>query len=127
VVGMGLQEADLKYTSSDSLNGIVDKLKATFESGRTLPVSYRKKQLTALVKMLQDNTPAFRDALWKDLRKGEFETDLWEVNITISEANHMLSHIDEWAKYVTFHVKTQIIHIFILKSRMDNISHYFHA
>jgi aldehyde dehydrogenase (NAD+) len=95
---MGIEEADLKFTPLDSLSGIVDKLKATFESGKTLPVAYRKKQLHAVANMLTENRSAFRTALHKDLRKGEFETDLWEIDITVSEAMHLLSHLDEWAK-----------------------------
>lgn len=48
---------------------LVKDLRTTFASGRTLPVEYRKEQLTKLRDLLTENDEALCEAVYKDLRK----------------------------------------------------------
>lgn len=48
--------------------------------------------------MLDENTDAICDALYKDLRKHKNETILGELIPTKEEINDALEHLEEWAK-----------------------------
>jgi len=74
---------------------IVSELRESFLSGKTRSLSYRKKQLKALRRMIDENEDAFYDALKADLRKPWMETFLTEVNLmrrdidsTLREMHH---------------------------------------
>jgi acyl-CoA reductase-like NAD-dependent aldehyde dehydrogenase len=95
---MPLQEADVHYTPLAEIATTVAKLKDTFASHRTFPLSYRKKQLHAVANLLKENKTAFCDALMKDLRKSKFESEVYEINVTVGEAYDMIDNLDEWAK-----------------------------
>jgi aldehyde dehydrogenase (NAD+) len=47
----------------------VADLRATFESGRTREVAWRREQLTAVEALLNDREPEIAEALWHDLRR----------------------------------------------------------
>ena len=48
---------------------LVGELRAVFRTGRTRTYEWRKAQLTALLKLLDDNEAKLCDALYKDLHK----------------------------------------------------------
>lgn len=48
---------------------VIEKAKNAFASGKTKNKSFRKKQLTAMLKMIQENESAFIKALLQDLKK----------------------------------------------------------
>ena len=45
------------------------RLRATFQSGKTKSVEFRKEQLEKLLKMFNDHKDEFVDALSEDVRK----------------------------------------------------------
>jgi aldehyde dehydrogenase (NAD+) len=57
----------------------VAKLRATFATGRTRSVEWRKQQLTALETLMAENEAAVADALEQDLGRKPFEAWLAEA------------------------------------------------
>lgn len=75
---------------------LVASLRATFRSGRTKPLAWRRAQLTALRALFTDNREAIADALHADLRKPRPEAYGAEVDLPVREIDHTLAHLEEW-------------------------------
>ena len=52
------------------------ELQATFKTGKTRPIAFRREQLAQLCHLLKDNESRFREALKEDLGRPEIESDL---------------------------------------------------
>jgi aldehyde dehydrogenase (NAD+) len=81
--------------------GVVEKVakaRASFRSGRTRPISWRRSQLEALKRLLNKAGSAIFEALWADLRKPQLEGYLTEVGFVINEIDDTLQHLDRWMK-----------------------------
>ncbi|CAL1708829.1 unnamed protein product [Somion occarium] len=89
---------ELQYTSLDELKSIYDRLSATYKSGVTRPVAYRRKQLIQLARLMQDNQNALEEAQLADLGKPRFEVSFAEVSPVIQSALHAIEHVEEWAR-----------------------------
>ncbi|MFW5925781.1 MAG: aldehyde dehydrogenase family protein [Myxococcota bacterium] len=77
---------------------MVDSLRKTFRSGKTRPLEWRKQQLHALQRMVEENEQAFVEAIRKDMGRSGFETTLAETGYLIGEVKHTLKNLDKWAK-----------------------------
>ena len=86
----------MAHTKIESIAGIVSAARATFASGRTRPLSWRYSQLTAVVKLLEENRARIVAAVAADLHKPTFEADFNEVEIVIAEAHHAISCLSSW-------------------------------
>ncbi|MFI1954160.1 aldehyde dehydrogenase family protein [Streptomyces xinghaiensis] len=75
---------------------LTGRLRATFRSGRTKPLAWRKQQLTRLRALLTENGDAIAAALHTDLRKSRAESDSMEIASTVTEIDHYLEHLEEW-------------------------------
>lgn len=75
----------------------ISKLKDSFASGRTRPLSFRKNQLKALARLIDENTPLICEAVNKDLRKSKYETILSEVAVVRNDIKVHLSQLSSWA------------------------------
>ncbi|MFF0292231.1 aldehyde dehydrogenase family protein [Kitasatospora sp. NPDC004615] len=75
---------------------LIASLRATFRSGRTKPIAWRRAQLTALRTLFTDNRDAIADALQADLRKPRAEAYAAEIDFPIREIDHTLAHLEEW-------------------------------
>ena len=81
---------------------MITELKQTqnkyFLTGETKSIAFRKKALlvfkTEIIKREQD----IIDALYKDLKKPEFESVLSETEVVISELNLTIKNLNTWAK-----------------------------
>jgi aldehyde dehydrogenase (NAD(P)+) len=91
-------ESYLECTNVNDIPVIIEKLKSTFESGRTLPLEFRKKQLHALIQLLRENEQVCYDALMKDLSKCRYESQLMEYAITISQIAIIIENLNDWIK-----------------------------
>ncbi len=76
----------------------LQELRASFRAGHTRPMAWRRKQLKRLKALLRENEQALADALHKDLRKSFFEAWITEINFTVNEIDHSLTHMEEWAR-----------------------------
>lgn len=69
---------------------------AFFESGQTLPLSFRKTQLKKLKQGIKKYESALLDALYADMRKHPMEAYGSEVGFAYTEIDHILSSLREW-------------------------------
>ncbi|WP_254801948.1 aldehyde dehydrogenase family protein [Kitasatospora sp. SUK 42] len=76
----------------------VARLNATFATGRTKPLAWRKAQLRALRRLLVEQEAAFAAALHTDLRKSTTEAYTTEIGFTVNEIDHTLRHLDRWLR-----------------------------
>lgn len=58
-----------------------ESLRATFKAGVPLSLKWRKQQLLQLARMVQENAPAFAEAVSKDLGKPKTEMYFGEIVI----------------------------------------------
>ncbi len=86
------------------------KLRKFFNTGDTKKISYRKKQLRKLRKAIRKNENAIMEALYKDLKKPNFESYASEIGILYTEIRHMLWHLRSWSRKQE--VKTPVIHFY---------------
>lgn len=52
---------------------MLEGLRTKFDTGTTLPIEFRLKQLKALYRMVDENAPRMLEVLNKDLRKAPLE------------------------------------------------------
>ncbi|MFJ9473427.1 aldehyde dehydrogenase family protein [Streptomyces mirabilis] len=74
----------------------VARLRATFDTGRTKPVAWRKQQLQALRRLLTEQQDVFAQALQTDLGKSATESHMMEIGFLVREIDHTLRHLDRW-------------------------------
>ncbi|MGW6281230.1 aldehyde dehydrogenase family protein [Kribbella sp. NPDC055071] len=75
---------------------LVTDLRATFESGVTRPVEWRRAQLAALKSMLLEQDEDFVKALYADLGKPADEARGTELMFVVNEIDHTLEHLEAW-------------------------------
>lgn len=80
------------------ISAIVAGQRAFFESGKTLPVAYRKQALKKLYAAITARESTLAAALQKDLGKSDFESYMCEIGLVLDEISYMLRHIDRFAK-----------------------------
>ncbi|KAL6073306.1 aldehyde dehydrogenase 3, member A2 [Balamuthia mandrillaris] len=83
--------------ASNSASTIVQSLRTTFREGKTLPLAWRREQLSALISLLTENKEQIMEALKEDLRQTILLAES-EVDIPMKEAKLALSKLDEWTK-----------------------------
>lgn len=77
---------------------LMASLKTTFQSGKTRALSWRKAQLNALAKLVEDNQQAIADALERDLGKCQAESYTSEIGFLLSDIKHTLKHLSKWSQ-----------------------------
>jgi len=76
----------------------IDRLRATYKSGKTLPLAWRRSQLLALQRMLTEREAEYQEALKADLHKSTFECFATEIGFLLGEVGHALAHMEAWAR-----------------------------
>jgi len=79
---------------------VVSHLRATFDTGRTRALEWRRDQLGRLDTLLRDHEDELTAALTADLGKSAFEGYSTELGLVRTEIAYALAHLDEWAKPV---------------------------
>ncbi|MBQ1084418.1 MULTISPECIES: aldehyde dehydrogenase family protein [unclassified Nocardiopsis] len=77
---------------------IVSRLRATFDSGRTKPLSWRRAQLRALRRLLTEERATLEKALRSDLGKPSVEAHTTEIGFVVNEIDHTLRHLASWLR-----------------------------
>jgi aldehyde dehydrogenase (NAD+) len=85
-------------TPMTSIAETVATMRATFNSGHTRPLEWRRKQLNGIIAMLEENEPAFLAALKTDLGKPEVEGFITDIAFVTSEVKMMLKNLNKWNK-----------------------------
>lgn len=76
----------------------LQKQRAYFQAGHTLPLSVRKDLLRQLSDAMHQYEKPLADALWTDLHKSYEEAYLTELSIVYGEIRNHLHHLRAWAK-----------------------------
>lgn len=84
--------------SLDHIDGLAERLRATFKTGRTHDHAWRREQLQAILRLLQENTTRFEEALAADLGKPATETFLADIGFPVGEAKLALKNFEKWAQ-----------------------------
>lgn len=74
------------------------RLRASFEAGRTRPLEWRRAQLAAIERMLEEREADFAEALRLDLNKSRYESFLSETSFVIEEAKFAHRHLARWMR-----------------------------
>ncbi|GAC1586523.1 MAG: aldehyde dehydrogenase family protein [Acidimicrobiales bacterium] len=77
--------------------GLVAELRATFNTGRTRPLAWRRRQLEGLRRLLSEAEPELLAALATDLGKPAVEGWLADLAISIDEIDVYLHNLEAWA------------------------------
>ncbi len=83
-------------TPTDLLTSTVETLRATYRSGVTRPLAWRRRQLEQMARMLEENEAAFLEALKVDLGKPAVEGFITDIAFVLSEIESMLKHLTKW-------------------------------
>ena len=83
---------------STDVAATIEGLRATFDSGRTADLTWRKRQLQGIIDLVKQNEQLLLDALAQDLGKPPFDAWLAELNMVKDEAAHAIKHLGGWAK-----------------------------
>lgn len=73
-------------------------LRATFESGRTRSLAWRKEQIAGLRQMMEEGDAELTEALRQDLGRPAMEAFAADIGHTKAELRHIAKHMDGWAK-----------------------------
>lgn len=90
--------AVVKNTPVEAIPKVVEGLRASFLTGKSRSVEYRKKQLKQLYFLVKENETAFVEAIKNDLGRPPMETEFGEIVSVKNEIADAISHVDEWAK-----------------------------
>ena len=77
---------------------VVSGLRKKFLSGKTKSVQWRLDQLKSILNLIQENESEIKDALYKDLRKPAFESDLFEMTVVKNEIVYAIKNLSSWMK-----------------------------
>ena len=77
---------------------IMEKQRKFYSTGETLPISFRKEKLRALLASIEKHEAEILAALYEDLNKSSFEGYITEVSIVKDEIKFTLKHLSRWAK-----------------------------
>ncbi|RNL62858.1 aldehyde dehydrogenase family protein [Nocardioides marmoriginsengisoli] len=82
----------------------VDALRASYGSGRTRPLAWRRQQLAALDMLLVENGSDIEVAIGIDLGKHPLETHLAEIGTVRAEIELAMRNLEQWARPRTIEV-----------------------
>ena len=88
----------LPTRSGGQIPEALQRLRATFATGKTRPIEWRLRQLSELERMMREHEADFAAALQADLHKCSFETALSELGFVTSEAKYARKHLRRWAR-----------------------------
>ncbi|MCA6067807.1 aldehyde dehydrogenase family protein [Chryseobacterium sp. RG1] len=79
-------------------NTIFQSQKQFFNSHQTKNVDFRRETLLKLKDLLKINEERLYEAIYKDFRKGRFDTFLTELNLVYNEIDFFLKNLDKLSK-----------------------------
>ncbi|GHB30141.1 aldehyde dehydrogenase [Streptomyces chryseus] len=92
-----IEESQVNSTAEQPAE-VVARLRTTFRTGRTKPVSWRTGQLRGLRSLLTEHGQDIAAALHADLGKGEREAFRTEIDFTVREIDHTLERLEGWLR-----------------------------
>jgi len=77
---------------------LAKSLRATFDSGRSRPLAWRKEQIAGLRRMMEEGEEELLEALRVDLGRPKVEAFAADIGHTKQELRHLAKHVDGWVK-----------------------------
>ena len=90
--------ARLAVAPTESPADVVARLRATFATGRTRDLRWRRRQLRAIEKLLSEQEPAIAEAMAADLGRTPHDTWLGDIAPTRAEAAYAHKHLRRWTR-----------------------------
>ena len=87
--------------TEQEIQHLLDRQRAYYRSGATLPVAFRKAQLKKLYAAIQNHQEDIHRALKQDLGKSSYEAFMCESGLVLTEISYMLRHVKGFAKKKT--------------------------
>lgn len=87
--------------TSPTVTGVapmVDTLRATYDARMTRPLEWRRRQLTQMMRMLEENEAEFAEALRLDLGKPTIEGFITDIAFVTGEIKAMIKNLAKWNK-----------------------------
>ncbi len=84
--------------TKETIHEAVVAQRSFFETGITLPVSWRIEQLQKLKNAVKQNQALLEDALRQDLGRCSAEAYLADIGTVLLETQEAIDHVREWAK-----------------------------
>jgi aldehyde dehydrogenase (NAD+) len=88
----------LNATPVQDIPDVVKRLRATFASGRTRTVDWRREQLDRLETMLRDREAELIAAINADLGRAPTEAYATEIGFVLAELDHARRHLNRWMR-----------------------------
>ena len=85
-------------TNPASIADSLQRLRRTFDSGKTRPIEWRLQQLAELARMMREHEADFAEALKADLGKCLFEAVLTEMSFVEGEAKFAHKRLARWMR-----------------------------
>lgn len=82
----------------ENILNIFNSQKEFFYSNKTKDINYRINNLKKLKNLIKENEQDIMDALYKDLRKSNFESYVTEIGIVYDELNLHIKNLRKWSK-----------------------------
>jgi len=76
----------------------LQRLRHTFDSGRTHPIGWRLQQLGEIQRMMREHEDDFAETLRRDLGKCRFEAVMTEMSFVEEEAKYARRHLARWMR-----------------------------
>lgn len=86
-----------------NIENLVEKQRAYFLTGETLPVKFRLKMLKKLQLEIKNHESEIAEALKFDLGKSQNESYMCEIGLALSEISYMLKHTKKFASEKRVH------------------------
>ena len=87
--------------TSQEIQNLLNKQRAYYRSGATIPVTFRIAQLKALYAAVKKYQTEINDALKSDLGKSHYEGFMCESGLVLTEISYMIRHTARFAKAKT--------------------------
>lgn len=99
----------------ESQKKVIERLRAAFRSGVTVPQHFRLTQLQALLSLLEENETQILEAMHKDLAKPKFEAVLSEIDLVVNDVCCAISNLHTWMQpiYVGTNLATKLDDCFV--------------
>jgi aldehyde dehydrogenase (NAD+) len=93
-----VDSAESKTAVVESIPLVVERLRASFATGRTRSLEFRLAQLAALARLLDDCEPQICEAIRNDLGRSEIETRIVETHLLKREIQFAQKHLANWMR-----------------------------
>ena len=98
---MNMWQIGVRKMTSEQIKSLLEKQRAYYKSGATVPIKFRIEQLKKLYAAVKKYETQINDALKADLGKSRYEGFMCESGLVLAEISYMIRHTKRFAKKKT--------------------------